>query len=212
VWVALAHAQHDLMQEVQRLRTSRQEQVPDCVSVLASMLQKFSEDALWSQHMRSAVAAAVALSTSTAPAPSTELMGDDGMQSQTTPTYTGYVEEPRKACMDIMHAHGMLHAVGQVMASSSAAGGAITIHSQVPCSEVGETREVQRQRVLKESTGNAERTQEVVVKGTADQEVAPRSPSEGLLHGHDVNDLSWQQVCLKVCLPSQKYVSAVPSH
>jgi hypothetical protein len=158
--------------------------------------------------MRSAAAAAVAVSATTAPSPSTEVTGDDRMQSQTIPTYTGYLE----GMLDIAHAHGIMHAVGQVTASSSAAGGAVKCHSQVPCAEGGGTGEVQRQRLLAESTGNRESTQEVVVKGTAVQEVAPRSPSEGLLHGHNVNDLTWYQVCLRVFLPSQKYVCAVPSH
>jgi hypothetical protein len=213
VWVALVQARHDLIMEVQRLRTSRQEQVPDCVEVLSNMFRKFSVDVLWSQHMRSA-AAAVALSTSTAPAHLTELTGDDRMQSESIPTYTGYLEEPRKACMDIMHAHGIMHAVGQVMVSSPAAGGAIKLHSQVPRSVGGGTGEVQRQRVLKESTANMECTQEeeeeVVVKGAAVQDVAPRSPSEGLLHSNNLNDLTWQKVCLKLGLPSRKYVCAVP--
>jgi hypothetical protein len=214
VWVALVQARHDLIMEVQRLRTSRQEQVPDCVEVLSNMFRKFSVDVLWSQHMRSA-AAAVALSTSTAPAHLTELTGDDRMQSESIPTYTGYLEAPRKSGMDIMHAHGIMHAVGQVMVSSPAAGGAIKLHSQVPRSVGGGTGEVQRQRVLKESTSNVECTQEEeeeedVVKRAAAQDDAPRSPSEGLLHSNNLNDLTWQKVCLKLGLPSRKYVCAVP--
>jgi hypothetical protein len=210
VWVALTHARQDLMLETQRLRTSRQEQVPDFVAVLSSMLQKFSADVLWSQHLRLAAEAAVALSTSTAPTYSTELTGDDRMQPQTIPSYTEHLQGPRTACMNIMHAHGIMHAVGQVMASSCAAGGAIKLHSQVPGTEGGGTGEVQQQWVLKKSSFNLESNEDVVVKGTAVQDVAPRATSEMLLQNHILNDLTWQKVCLKLCLQSQEYLYEVP--
>jgi hypothetical protein len=210
VWVALAHARQDLMLEAERLKTSRQQQVPDCVAVLSSMLQKFSEDVLWSQHLRLAAAAAVALSTSTATTHSIELTCGDRIQFQTIPSYTRFPEGLEKLCMNIMHAHGIMHAVGQVMASSSAAGRAITLHSQVPSTEGRDTGGVQRQWVLEKGSFNLESNEEVVVKGTAVQDVAPRATSEMLLQNHILNDLTWQKVCLKLCLQSQKYLCEVP--
>jgi hypothetical protein len=124
-WLEFVGARQDLLLEVQRLKTAMQQQVQDPVVVLSNMLREYSEDVLWSRSMRSAAAATVALSQSPVLACWTEDTCNEGLHFQVMDSCERDLEAPTIPCMNTLHAHGIMHAVDQVIASPAAAGALI---------------------------------------------------------------------------------------
>jgi hypothetical protein len=124
-WLAFVGARQDLLLEVQRLKTAMHEQVQDPVVVLSNMLREYSADVLWSRHMRSAAAAAVALSQSPVLTCWTEDTCNEGLHFQAINSCERDHEVPTIPYMNVLHAHGIMHAVDQVIATSAAAAGAL---------------------------------------------------------------------------------------
>jgi hypothetical protein len=194
VWLALAQAQRDLLVEVQRLRTLRQEQMPDPVLLLSCMLRIYAQDVLWSQHMRSVAAAAVALSTSNTKEHQAECTCSEHTHNQSTVRCKAHQQEPRKACMSIMQARGLMHAVGQVIAtkSSQSMHGTTSLHA--PGTERGDNRKERQLLVLKEKSCDMARTKKAVARGTAVQVVTPIGTPGRLPQSDNKNVLVWHKV------------------
>jgi hypothetical protein len=206
VWLALAQSRRDLMREVQTLKTLQQSQVPDCVEMLSSMLRKFSGDVLRSKHMCSAAEAAVAQSTSSAPEVSIECTCNEVVHSQATVCCSNYLQVSKRTCMSNLQARGFMHALRQGIADTSAEQMHVTSSLQVPATDKRITGEDQRIGVHEESLCNVECTQQVALKGEAIQGASSRATPEGLVHNDNVNDLTWQEVCLKLDMPSYEHV------
>jgi hypothetical protein len=194
VWLALAQAQRDLTLEVQRLRTLQQEQMPDPVLLLSCMLRIHAQDVLWSQHMRSVAAAAVALSASNAKEHPTECTCSVHPHNQSTVSCRAQQQEPRKACMSIMQARGLMHALGQVIAPKSAEQMHGTTSLHVPGTE-GDDKGKERQLwVLNEKSCSMARTQEAIARGTGVQVVTPIGTPDRLPQSDNKNVLVWHKV------------------
>jgi hypothetical protein len=193
VWLGL---RHDLMLELQRLRTSRQEPVPNSVILLSSMLCKYSRDVLWSGRMRSAAAAAVALSTSAAQAQSSELSPCEDLHSHPMTSCRSSLEGPKSACMSSLHARGIMHAVAQITAKSSMAQGPSQLCSLLANTGEGGTAAIQGARVQAQGISDIGCSQDVVVQGTAAIDVGPATP-ETLLQNQIQYGLTWKKVCMQ---------------
>jgi hypothetical protein len=193
VWLALTQAQRDLMLEVQRLRTLRQEQMPDPVLLLSCMLRIYAQDVLWSQHMRSVAAAAVALSTSNAQEHQTECSCSEQTHNQSTVSCKAHQQAPIKACRSIMQARGLMHAVGQVIATKSAERmHGTTVH--IPGTERGDNQKERQRLVLKEENCNMARTKEAVTRGTSVQVALPIGTPERPPQSDNKNVFIWHKV------------------
>jgi hypothetical protein len=187
------------MAEVHRARLLEQDQVPDSVIELSSMIRNYSADVFVSQHMHSAAEAAVAVSTSATPRHST-----DQTCSQHSHAMIGYrrnLEGLNKACLNVLHIHGIRHSLGQVMASLSAMRWPMSEFSQVTGTVGGNTGKWNEQAAqsAKGTSGNVACTQDAFVKNTAVQDAALGATPEGLVRDHSHNELNWQEVCFKMC-------------
>jgi hypothetical protein len=150
VWSAFIHAQLDLLREVRTLRTVQQAQVSDCVVLLSYMLRKFSEDVLWSQHMRSAAAAATALSTPAPSEHSTAYACNESIHPRDIASCCPYEELPKRACMSPLQARGFMHAVNQLIAITSAERMHVKSSLQVPGTKAGDAGQEGRLRLRRE--------------------------------------------------------------
>jgi hypothetical protein len=194
VWLALAQAERKLMLEVQRLRTLRQQQMPDPVVMLSCMLRIYAQDVLWSQHMRSVAAAAVAVSISNSPEHSTVCTCSEHSHNQVTASCMEHQQEPRRGYISITQAAGLLHAVGEVIASTSAARMHGMSSLQAPGNRGDHKREEQHPWVLKERSCNVASVNEIVAQRTAVQVVTPIATPERFSQKDSKSALIWHKV------------------
>jgi hypothetical protein len=195
VWLALTRA---LMVEVRKLRNSSQKELPDCKLLLSSMLQRFSEDVLWSPYLRSAAAEAVALSTSAPLEHSTGCTCNEIMHPPAASRYSSSQDgqAPNRAYMSIFQARGFMHAVGQPTSTTSAARLKETASLQMQGTEDHHTGVYRKLGVLEERNCNVGSIHGVV-KRTAVQDASQTATLEKLPHQNSRDVLKWREVCIR---------------
>jgi hypothetical protein len=198
VWSAFLCARHDLMLEAQRLRASRQEHVQDAVAVLSSMLQKFSEDVLWLQHMRSAAAAAVAPSEPDCLTRSTEATQVQQLHSELEAGCSAALMGRNRAFMSSLHAHGIMHAVQHMSARKFKVGETSESCPHLPLPDIvaGGAGQGQSSQSQDESGCDVECT-DAIAKCTGIRDPPVPTLPETLPPAEVQHGPTWHEVCTK---------------